>query len=316
MTKSILTSLVLSACLVMSAGSAQNDFPTEPITLIIPYGAGGMTDTSGRILANALGSELGTRVDVVNRPGAGGFLGLTDALRADADGHTIVAVTTDIFANTVLLDRDFSMDDVALVGSFMPQQRPLYAHPDAPWDDFDGFLDYARDNEVSFADGGALWAGNVVKAFAKQEELQVTHIPFDSGAEGSAALLGGHVDIGETGVGTPAWQAAKSGDLDFLVLLTDGTLEEFGFPEVENLLDKGYSHVVRMYYGLAVPGDTPEPIRSQLEGALEGLLQDDDVVARLQELDLTPEFRSADTYRDIIETVLVEAEDLKAYLDE
>lgn len=316
MTRSILTSLILSASLLFSAGFAQDEFPSEPITLIIPYGAGGMTDTSGRILANALGEQLGTRVDVVNRPGAGGFLGLTDALRADPDGHTIVAVTTDIFANTVLLDRDFTMEEVGLIGSFMPQQRPLYAHPDAPWDDFDGFLDYASENEVSFADGGALWAGNVVKAFAKEEGLQITHIPFESGAEGSAALLGGHVDIGETGVGTPAWQAAKSGDLDFLVLLTDGDLEPFGFPEVENVLDKGYSHVVRMYYGLAVPGDVPEPIRAQLESALEGLLEDEEVVSRLEELDLTPEFRSAEEYHEIIDTVLVEAQELKAFLDE
>lgn len=318
MHRNILTSLILSASLLLSAGLAQDadDFPSEPLTLIIPYGAGGMTDTSGRILANALGEQLGERVDVVNRPGAGGFLGLTDALRADPDGHTIVAVTTDIFANTVLLDRDFTMDDVALVGSFMPQQRPLYANPDAPWDDFEGFVEYARDNNVSFADGGALWAGNVVKAFAQQEGLQITHIPFDSGAEGSAALLGGHVDIGETGVGTPAWQAAKEGELDFLVLLTDGDLEEFGFPEVENLLDKGYDHVVRMYYGLAVPADVPEPVRARLESALEGMLQDENVVSRLEELDLTPEFRSAEEYREIIDTVLVEAEELSEYLDE
>lgn len=316
MFKKFLTASALAAALLLSPAFAQDDYPSEPITLIIPYGAGGMTDTSGRILANALGEQLGQRVDVVNRPGAGGFLGLSEALRADADGHTIVAVTTDIFANTVLLERDFDMSDVALIGSFMPQQRPLYAHPDAPWDDFEGFLEYARDNQVSFADGGALWAGNVVKAMAKEEGLQITHIPFDSGAAGSAALLGGHVDIGETGVGTPAWQAAKNGELDFLALLTDGNLDAFGFPEVENLEQKGFDHVVRMYYGLAVPSGVPESTQETLQTALQNVLADESVTARLEELDLTPQFMPADEYAAIIDTVLDEAADLKAYLDE
>lgn len=317
MSKRLLTALITTAILILTPALAQDDFPSEPIRLIIPYGAGGMTDTSGRILATALGAELGQRVDVVNQPGAGGYLGMSEAMRADPDGHTIVAVTTDIFANTVLLERDeFSMDDVSLVGSFMPQQRPLYANPDAPWDGFDGFLEYARENQVTFADGGALWAGNIVRALAKQEDLQITIIPFDSGAAGSAALLGGHVDIGETGVGTPAWQAAKNGDLDFLTLLTDGDLEPFGFPEVQNVAELGGEHVMRMYYGLAVPGDVPDEIRQTWETALENVLNDPAVVERLEALDLTPVFMPADEYASIIDAVLVEAADLKAFLDE
>ena len=316
MNKKIVITLI--AALVTSLGSAfAQDFPSEPIRLIIPYGAGGMTDTSGRILANALGEELGQRVDVVNQPGAGGYLGMSEAMRADPDGHTVVAVTTDIFANTVLLDREeFSMDDVALVGSFMPQQRPLYAHPDAPFDDFEGFLEHARENEVSFADGGALWAGNIVRALAKEQDLQLTIIPFESGAAGSAALLGGHVDIGETGVGTPAWQAAKAGDLEFLGLVTDGDLEAFGFPEVQSVADMGATHVMRMYYGLALPGGVSDEVLQTWETALENVLSDPEVVSRLEALDLTPQFMPADEYASIIDTVLVEAADLKAFLDE
>lgn len=316
MSNRFLAASLATVGLLLSPAVAQGDFPSEPLTLVIPYGAGGMTDVSGRILANALGAELGERVDVVNSPGAGGFLGLTEALRADPDGHTIVAVTTDIFANTVLLDRDFDMSDVALIGSFMPQQRPLYAHPDAPWDDFEGFLEYARENDVSFADGGALWAGNVVKAMAKEEGLRITHIPFESGAAGSAALLGGHVDIGETGVGTAAWQAAKEGELDFLVLLTDGDLEAFGFPDVQNVEQRGFDHVVRMYYGLAVSSEVSEEIRQRLEEALENLLADENVARRLQDLDLTPEFLPASEFQAIVDSVLEEAVELEAFLAE
>lgn len=291
-------------------------YPSQPLTFIVPYGAGGMTDVSSRILASAFEARLGQRVDVVNRPGAGGYLGLSEGLREDADGHTLIAVTTDIFANTVLLERDFDLASVGFLGSFMPQERVLFSPVDKPWTTFEEFVEYAKSNRVTFADGGALWSGNVVKAMALEGGLDIAHIPFESGAAGSAALLGGHVDIGETGVGTAAWQAAKEGDLNILTILTDGTLEPFGYPEVENLEQKGYSNVVRMYYGIAVSGDVPEEIRSYLESVLQEILADPEFVASLEALDLTPQFVPADDYAAIVTTVLVEAAGLRDFLAE
>jgi len=312
--KAIVISLFV---LVTAAAFAQpSGYPSQPLTFIVPYGAGGMTDVSSRILASAFEDRLGQRVDVVNRPGAGGYLGLTEGLREDADGHTLIAVTTDIFANTVLLDRDFELDSVGFLGSFMPQERVLFSHVDKPFSTFEEFVEYAKSNRVTFADGGALWSGNVVKAMALEAGLDVAHIPFESGAAGSAALLGGHVDIGETGVGTAAWQAAKEGELNILAILSDGTLAPFGYPEVENLEQKGFSNVVRMYYGVAVSGDVPEEVRIYLESVLEDILADPEIVASLEALDLTPRFIGSAEYESIVTTVLVEAAGLRDFLAE
>lgn len=307
--------LLALATLLFPSALAQDGFPSKPITVVIPYGAGGMTDLSNRILATALEQRLGGRVDVVNRPGAGGYLGFSEAMREN-DGHTIVAVTTDIFANTVLLDRDFTMDGVALLGSYMPQERVLFGHPSAPFSDFEGLIEHAAENRVRFADGGALWAGNVVKAMAKEDGVNIVHIPFESGAEGSAALLGGHVEIGETGVGTPAWQAAKNGELNMLAVITDGDLSAFGFDDVPNLEDLGYDHVVRMYYGWAVSPDVPEEIRARLEAAMEDVVTDPEVVAKLEAVDLTPRFMASDEYAEIVDRVLGEAADLQGFIQE
>lgn len=311
-----LLALPLSLLLAMSVAFAQDDFPSGEITLIIPYGPGGMTDVSGRILAEFLERELGQRVDVVNRPGAGGFVGLGEFLRTEPDGHTIIAVTTDIVANSVLLERDFDLDSLAFVGSYMPQERVLFANLNTPYETFEGFLEHAQQDRVTFADGGALWLANIMRAMAQEAGADISHVPFESGAEGSAALLGGHVDIGETGVGTPAWHAAKEGELRILGVLTDGDLTPFGFDEVENLQDKGFTFVARMYYGLALPAGVPEERRARLEAALQAALEDEDVVRRLEEIDLTPRFLTGEEYTAVAAAVLEESAELKAFLDE
>ncbi len=308
-----LTALTVAGA-VGIAGARAQDFPSEPITMLVGFGAGGMTDTSSRIMAEKLEEILGVRVIVENKPGAGGTLAIATAAEGPADGHTIVSFLTDSPFTAIYQDRPIDLDDWAIIGGYMPQERVLFARQDAPFQTFEEFVEYAKENPVTFADGGSFWASRVMEAFAKKHGLQLRMVPFRSGAEGSAAILGGHVTLAETGVGTPAWHSARDGGLAILATLTPGGLEQFGYPDVPTLDTLGADYVLRIYYGYAAPAEVPEERLEILRDAFKQAVEAPEVQEKLRQLDLTPEWIEPERYREILQSVTSDAEELKEYL--
>jgi tripartite-type tricarboxylate transporter receptor subunit TctC len=138
-------SLILS---LMGPVLAADNYPSKPITFVVPWGAGGMTDVSGRLLADKFKKELGQPIVVINKPGASGVVGLKYGLKQKADGYTVVvgpmtlALTTPYFQGS----QPFNVDDISYVGSYMPQERVLFTTPDKPYKTFAQFIDYAKKN--------------------------------------------------------------------------------------------------------------------------------------------------------------------------
>ncbi len=311
----ILISVLLVSVMVwqaLPAGAA--GFPDKPINLIVGFGPGGMTDVCSRLFADKMEKFLGQKVIVENKPGAGGYKALKSVLDGPADGYTFVSCSTSTAAGTQLLHRPIAGEKIGLLGSFMPQERVLFSRKEAPFRTFDELIKYSKKTPVTFAGGGSIWAARVVEAMAKELKLKIRIVPFRSGSEGSAAILGGHVTMAETGVGTGAWQSALKGGLNVVAVLTDGDLKEFGFPEVKSIKDYGVTYFARMYFGFALPVGVPEERRQRLEDALKHAVEHPDVVKKMKELDLKPQFLSAKDYRPIINAVLKEAAELAAYL--
>lgn len=296
---------------------AQAQYPERPITILVAYGAGGMTDVTTRILSQKLEEILGVDILVENRPGAGGTLAWGTLLEQPADGYTIVSFGTSEYVTTIMLEREYTIDDFAVLGSYMPQQRVLFARPEMPFSDIEGLIEYARENPVTFADGGLFWASRVMEAFAKQNDLQVRLVPFRSGAEGSAAILGGHVSIAETGVGTGAWLGAtREGTLNILGVLSPGTLDDVGQQGHESISATGADFLTDVYYGYAMKAGTDPEIIATLSAAFEEALADPEVQASFQERDLIPQWMPPEEYADLMQNLASEAEALKAYLAE
>lgn len=319
MTKRIALAGLLGLGLAAGAATgahAQDAYPSEPITVLVGFGAGGMTDVSSRIIAEKLEANLGVRVLVENRPGAGGLLALDEALELPADGYTFVSFLSDGPFTSVFQDRPVDLDDWAILGGFMPQERVLFARTDAPFETVEELVAYAKDTPVTFADGGAFWSARVMEAFAKKNELNIRLVPFRSGAEGSAAILGGHVTLAETGVGTSAWQAGRSDGLKIMATLTPGGLDAFDMPDVPTFEELGADYVVKLQYGYAMRGDTPPERVEALAAALQAVVEDPEVQARLRELDLTPRWMPGDAYQELMVGVMGDAAELKAYLAE
>ncbi len=302
-----LKALVLAAGLCAGTALAA-DYPTKPITIIVPWGAGGMSDVTARMLGERLKEILGQPIVYINKGGASGVIGLRAVERAAPDGYTIGsgALTLAISAPYFLDAGKFHADDFSYIGAYMPQERVLFTTPGKPYKTWKEFIAYskAHPGEVSVGSGGAQWALEVMKSIAKKEGIQWKYVMFKSGGAASSAILGAHVDAVETGTGTPAYQAARKGDL--IALADLGTDKVPFLPDVPNMKDLGYRYSTMLEYGMAMPKGVPEDIRAKLENALRTVMQDQELLKVMGKTGFTPRFVDGAGYRKIVEDVVAQ----------
>ena len=173
---SVLVALVMAAAMCVPAAAADN-YPGKPITVIVPWGAGGMSDVTGRMLFERMKEILGEPLVVVNRGGAGGVVGINSIVNAKPDGYTLgsgcipLGLTAPYFLDADPVD----LDKLSYIGSYTPQERVLFATPDQPFDTLEEFIAYAKANpgKLSVGSGGAQWALEVIKAIDKDEGLDL-----------------------------------------------------------------------------------------------------------------------------------------------
>ena len=294
----VFTAFVMFAAMSMPAAAADH-YPSKPITVIVPWGAGGMSDVTGRMLFERMREILGQPLVVVNRPGAGGIVGINSIINARPDGYTVgsgcipLGVTAPFFLDADPVD----LDKITFIGSYTPQERVLFATPDMPFDDLEGFIAYARANpgKLSVGSGGAQWALEIIKSIAKDEGLELRYVMFKGGGDSSSAVLGGHVDLCETGTGTPAYQAAREGQLKVIVNLGGDSVPYF--PDVKNVLDYGYQFSTVLDYGMIGPPGMPEPIRAKLEDAMRKAMEDEKLVENITKMGFLPRFQTGAEFK-------------------
>jgi tripartite-type tricarboxylate transporter receptor subunit TctC len=294
---------------------AADVYPHKPVTFLVPWGTGGMTDVTARLLAEKFKAEWGQAVLVVNKPGANGAIGLKYALSQKADGYTIVlGPMTDALSNSYFQDSEsINIKDLSFAGGYLPQERVLYTSPDKPYKNFAEFVDYAKKHpgEISAGSGGSQWALEIVKSVAVKDGLKLKYVMFKSGGEASTAILGKHVDICETGTGTPAFQAAREGKLILLVNLGDGTVPYF--PNAKSVKQLGYPYASVVYYGFSLRAGTPEDIRKKIEDTLRKVLQDPEVKEKTLQMGLTPQFADGKAYAKIVTEAVASVPELLKY---
>ena len=298
----IFLAAVLLSVFITGVSGAAEKYPTKPITLVVPLGPGGMSDVTARLLLEKMKIELGQPIFVVNKPGANGILGMKYVLSQKADGYTVaIGTLTDHFASPYFQGVEpFNLKDFIFVGGYMPQARVLFVTPDKPYKTFPEFVAYVKKNPgtVSVGSGGVQWALELVKSLAVKDGLKMKYVMFKSGGDASTAILGKHVDACETGVGTPAFQAARDGKLIPLVNLGPGSVPFF--PNVKSVKQLGYPFTSVVEYGMALRAGTPEDIRKKLEDTLRKVLQDPEIKDKMAQMGLTPKFQDGKSMEKIV----------------
>jgi tripartite-type tricarboxylate transporter receptor subunit TctC len=286
---SLLSSLVALAA--FTAGAAAQQYPNRNISMVVPYAAGGPTDTVSRILGQAMGKPLGQTVIVENRPSAGGILGPEYVKNAKPDGYTILihhigmATTPTLYRNL----RYNPLTDFEYIGLVNEVPMTIIAKPTMPAKDFKEFLDYIKKNKdkVSYANAGIGAASHLCgMLFMSAIQTDFLTVPYKGTGPAMNDLIGGQVDFmcDQT---TNTVPQIKSGNVKAYGVTTASRLASM--PDMPTLSEqglKGFDLVV--WNGLFAPKGTPKPALDKLVAALQSAVQAPAFRARLADLGAEP----------------------------
>lgn len=302
-------------------GTQTVDFPgTKVVNLIVPFSAGGSSDVGARILQPYLEKNLGTTVNIVNLPGASGWVGWEKLLSEKADGYNISMINLPTIYSGYLdksLGRDKSITDFQMLANHVSDFSVLATKVDDDrFTDVTSFIEYAKNTEVTIATSGAGSDDDIlVNKLKKAMDLKITAVPMSGASEAFAAVLGGHVDCFAGNVGdvlTPM----KNNEINTIVVFAEErsnlipeipTWNESNFgAQVTNSSDRGF----------AIKAGTPDEVVTILSAAFEAAINDIEQVEKMTELGLEVNYMNADdagTYVIDEEKVMIDMADVMGW---
>ncbi|MGE4353734.1 MAG: tripartite tricarboxylate transporter substrate binding protein [Oscillospiraceae bacterium] len=273
-------------------GGKPDNYPTKPIELIVPYGAGGAADIVARAIASVLPDYLdGATVTVTNVSGGNGVVGITQLMSEKNDGYTLAIYASPLFEITPYMnDVNYTMDNFTFLGTVVQRPDVLVVNSDSPWQTLDDFVEYAKANPgVTYGDPAAGSAHLGFEALIKAAGItDMKFVPYSGGSgEAITALLGKHVDAV---IALPAdtYEYIRSGDLRPLCIEGDERIDIM--PEVPTAKESGYDVNVGLTNGFLAPAGLDPQIAAYLSNALEQAVNDPRV------LDLDPGDKGLLTY--------------------
>ncbi|MBI4194339.1 MAG: tripartite tricarboxylate transporter substrate binding protein [Betaproteobacteria bacterium] len=278
--------VALAATLAAVApAAAQEKYPTRPVRFVVPYAAGGSTDTLARTIGQKLSDYLGEQVVVDNRPGASGDIGMTLVARATPDGHTIVL---GYIANLGIGPSLYAKMPYDPVNDFEPitqvagASNIVVAHPSVPAKNFKEFIAYAKANpkKVNFASAGVASVGHLTgELLNNMAGIDMVHIPYKGSGQAISDLVGGHVKLMISGMASTL-PHVRSGKLRGLA--TTGARRTPATPDLPTIAESGFpGFEASSWFGVLAPAKTPKPIITRLHADIVKSLKDPAVSQRL-----------------------------------
>jgi len=283
----------LAAALILAGTSAfaETNYPTRPITMIVPFAAGGPTDTVGRLIAEPMTRALGQQVLVENAGGAGGTLGAARVAKADPDGYTILLYHIGQ-ATSVSLYRKLPYNpatDFTPVGRVTDVPMTLVTRPDMAASSVGDLLNYIAKNkdDVTLVNAGVGSASHLCgMVLMKALGAPMTTIPYKGTAPAMTDLIGGRVDV-MCDQSTNTSGQIKSGNIKAYGVTVNKRLASL--PDLPTLAESGLDGFeVSIWHGIWAPKGTPAAVVSKLENALQAALKDPMVIQRFADLGTEP----------------------------
>ncbi|HZC12449.1 MAG TPA: tripartite tricarboxylate transporter substrate binding protein, partial [Thermoleophilaceae bacterium] len=269
---------------------AQGDYPTRPITLVVPFPAGGSTDLVARLVAAKMAESLGQQIVIENRGGAGGNIGAAAVARAEPDGYTILMGTVATHALNPALYEDMPYDaveDFAPISLLALIPNVLVVHPDFPAKNVKELIDLlkAEPGEYSYASSGngtpLHLSGELFKSMAG---VDMVHIPYKGAGPALVDVIAGHVPIMFDNL-PPSLEHIRAGRLRGLAVTTRERAPSL--PELPTIAETLPGYETYSWNALFAPAGTPEAIVARLNAAALAALADPEVAAKLKDLSTT-----------------------------
>jgi tripartite-type tricarboxylate transporter receptor subunit TctC len=280
---------------VASTGAFAQSYPTKPITLVVPWPAGGSTDTHLRKLSEIAARHLGQPIIVENKPGFGGMLGPAQMAKSAApDGYTIAQVTVNAFRAPHMQKVDWDpLRDFTYIIGVSGYTFGVAVKSDSPFRSFDDLIAYARANpgKMSYGSTGTGTSPHLLmEVVADKAGVQFLHVPFKGNADSTQALMGGHVMAQSDATGWGKFVDAGT----FRLLVTFGEKRaRWGAPTAKEL---GYEVVSYSPYGLAGPRGMDPKIVKILHDAFKKAIDDPEHHKVLAQLDQVYWYKSTEDY--------------------
>lgn len=264
----ILVLALLPAAVAHSADTAK--WPVRPVTVIVPFAAGGGTDVQARLMLKHVEEQLGKPLVIVNRPGAGGEIGMTQISKAAPDGYTLgVIAYPDSFIRSGYMDTAYKNDDYVYIGTSVNSPVTFLAGPSGSFRTLDDLIAHYKKTGRPITVGVASDAHYLAaKLFADMAGIKITPIFFKSGSAASAALMGGHVDTQATNVQFAV--VGKGAGAHVLAIAGDKRIP--ALPDAKTFKEQGYDVILKQSRILVAPKDVPRDIVVLLEGHLRNAL--------------------------------------------
>ena len=278
---------------------AADEFPGKPIQLIVPFGAGGLTDIAARMVAEKMGKILRNSILVVNKPGGATSIGAAFVAASVPDGHTILINMTGgaVVTPMIMPNIPYKTSDLKPIGKMMSAMYLMLASRDLPVKNLPELIAYAKKNpdKLAYASPGVGTVNHLaMEQLNFQYQLGMQHIPYTSELQVLNAVMGNHVQAAAVTVpfGLKFIQGNQVRGLAVLAETRDSLL-----PDVSTSAEQGFPDLIASIYNvLFVPAKTPAPILRQLEDALRRALQDQELVESLEKMQFKIDFLdSADT---------------------
>lgn len=301
MKKGVSTIVSSIASLAMFVGAAfAQDYPTRPITLIVPFTAGGPTDVAMRAISEGAAKHLGQPIIIDNKAGGSGTVGpATMAASAKPDGYTLSQIPATVFTLPLMQDTTWSADDFSYIVQVSGYVFAVYGGTGTPFKTWKDVIAYAKQNPggVTYGSAGSIGAPRFgMEQIAERDGIKFTHVPFKGSAEVAAAVAGGHVMLGASSL--EAKPLAEAGKVRYLNVWTEKRVA--ALPEIPTLHELGYPFTFDGSFGIAGPKGMDPKVVAKIHDAFKKALEEPAVIEALARYDMVPSYRNTADYKTSI----------------
>jgi tripartite-type tricarboxylate transporter receptor subunit TctC len=294
------------ACMVVAAtsASAQQDFPTKPIRMIVPFPPGGATNVVARVVAQKLQDAWGQSVIVDNRPGGNTIIGTEALMKAPADGYTIEMVLNNFVITPLLQSAPYDpLRDFAPVAIVASGEILLAIHPSVPAKNLQELiaLAKARPGELNYASAGNGTPLHLsAESFNQLAEVKIQNVPYKGGGPALADLLGGQVQMQFSGP-LSALPHVQTGKLRAIAF--SGPKRFSGLPDVPTFAEQGLpAYNAAFWFGIIAPAGTPKPIVDKLSAQIAKIIELPDVKDTFTSQGIDPWYQTPEQFSALVKS--------------